>query len=383
MPIAGASGTSGAEPARGADPTPRGRIVSVDALRGFDMIWIVGAASLVQALAKLGDSPILKTVHDQLDHKEWEGFAFLDLIFPLFIFLAGMSVVFSLTRILERSGRWAAYGRILRRALLIYALGFIYYGGFSKAWPDIRLLGVLQRIAICYLAAGILFCHLRARGLAIACAAILIAYWLLMTFVPVPGIGAGSFAPERNLANYLDAKYLPGFKWDGTWDPEGLLSTIPAVGTCLLGVLAGMLVRAASVSNARKVLILIAGGGAAVGLGFLWGLQFPVVKKIWTSSYVLVAGGYSAIALGIFYLVIDVWRIRAWARPFIWVGANPITIYMLDGILDYERFARLFAGGDIHRLCGRYGDVVLWSVALGSAIAIAAFLHRRKIFLRA
>jgi len=371
METAGSSGTGGG-----------GRIVSVDALRGFDMIWIVGAAGLVQALARLGDAPVLKVLHDQLDHKAWEGFAFLDLIFPLFIFLAGMSVVFSLTRILERSGRTAPYGRIFRRALLIYALGFIYYGGFSKEWPEIRLLGVLQRIAICYLAAAILFCHLRARGLAIACAMILIAYWALMAFVPVPGIGAGSFAPEKNLANYLDARYLPGFKWDGTWDPEGLLSTIPAIGTCILGVLAGLLVRAASISNARKVLILIAGGSAAVGLGFLWGLQFPVVKKIWTSSYVLVAAGYSAIALGILYLIVDVWRIRAWAKPLVWVGANPITIYMFDGILDYEKLARRFAGGDVHRLCGRYGDVVLWAVALGSALAIAGFLYRRKIFLR-
>ena len=360
------------------------RLGSVDALRGFDMFWILGADGLFQALTRLGDSPILKTVRSQLEHKEWEGFAFYDLIFPLFIFLAGMSVVFSLSRIVDEQGRLAAYKRIFRRTLIIYFLGVFFYDGLAKPWPEVRLLGVLQRIAICYFFTGILFCHLRWRGLLAACIAILLGYWALMALVPVPGVGAGCFDPERNLANYIDAKYLPGWKWENkTWDPEGLISTLPAVGTCLIGALMGLFMRNASVSPSRKVKYLILGGAAMVVLGFAWGTQFPVIKKIWTSSYVLVAGGYSCICLGTFYLVIDILKIRRWAQPFVWIGMNPLTLYMASDVIDFEKMARRIAGGSVQELLGPYGELVLYVIGLGLIFCLARFLYTRKIFLRA
>ena len=364
------------------DPSSR-RLLSVDALRGFDMFWIVGAHDIVKALQSLGDNAVLNFLATQLKHKNWEGFAFEDLIFPLFVFIVGISLVFSLGKLVEKEGLWAAHKRLFRRFALMYLLGLFYYGGLSNHWPDIRLVGVLPRLALCYLFAGLLFCHLRTRGMAIACIALLLAYWAWLTFIPVPGVGATTFAMGENWACYVDNILLPGKRiyGDGTWDPEGILSTLPAVASCLLGVFAGQFL-SSSVGNRRKVLYLLAVGVAGVALGFLWGLQFPVIKKIWTSSYVLVAGGYSCILLAVFYQIVDIWKCRRWALPFFWIGSNALTIYLAVNILDFEDVARRFAGGDLHDALGSFGNLALAAVTLGLVLLLARFLYNRKIFLR-
>ena len=282
-----------------APPAPRSRIASLDALRGFNFVWILGADGMMWALDQmLSDkgavaSGIGHFLGRQLTHVAWEGFRFYDLIFPLFIFITGVTSVFALARLVEREGIRSAQLRVLRRALLLYGLGLIYYGGIGVHWADIRFVGVLQRIAVCYLAASLLFLNFNSRGLLVACGALFIGYWALMTFVPVPGIGAGSFAPDANLANWIDAHYLPGRLWDKTRDPEGLLSTLPAIGTCLLGVFAGLLLKNERLVSVQKTAWLIGIGIALLATGYLWGLQFPVIKAIWTSSFALVAGGYS------------------------------------------------------------------------------------------
>jgi predicted acyltransferase len=369
------------------------RILSVDALRGFDMFWILGGDSLAQAFKEMspGGEGIFSDAGNffgqQLEHVEWAGFRFYDLIFPLFVFIVGVSLVFSLTRLVEQEGRAAAHRRVFRRFVILFVLALIYSGGVSKLWPDIRLLGVLNRIALCYLFASLLFLNFRLHGLIIACVSLLVGYWALMTFVPVPEIGAGVFEPGKNLSNWVDSQYLPGKRWDGTWDPEGLLSTLPAIGTCLLGVMAGLLLKNSNICPHRKSLWLIGGGVIMVLLGFLWGLQFPVVKKIWTSSFVLVAGGYSAVLLGIFHQVIDVWGRSRWATPFLWIGANAITLYFADSIIGFEKLAHRLVGGDVGRFFNQLltlgaGHLLAASVGLLLAVTLAGFLYRRKIFLR-
>ncbi|MBI3191866.1 MAG: DUF1624 domain-containing protein, partial [Pedosphaera parvula] len=283
------------------------RLLALDALRGFDMFWIVGAEEIVHALHKVSHAGPVNFLATQLTHASWEGVRFYDLIFPLFVFIIGVSLVFSLSRTVEQHGKAEAYKRIFRRALLLYLIGILYYGGFAKGVDHIRLLGVLQRLALCYLFAGLLFVTLRLRGMIIACAALLVGYWALMTFVPVPGVGAGNFAEGKNLANYIDKTCLPLFKWDGDHDPEGLLSTLPAIANCLLGVFAGLLLKTKALTEPKKVQWLIGSGVAGVLLGFLWGLQFPVIKKVWTSSYVLVAAGYSCLFLAAFHQIIEIW----------------------------------------------------------------------------
>jgi len=358
------------------------RLLSLDALRGFDMFWIIGAESLVEGLRKISATGPIKFAADQLEHKPWEGVHFEDLIFPLFIFIVGISLVFSLTKAIQQSGRNAVLQRIFRRAVLLYVLGIFYYGGLATPLEGIRLLGVLQRIALCYFFAALLFCYLKPRGLIVVCAGLLVGYWVLMTFVPVPGVGSGNFAEGKNLANYFDKQYLPLRKWDGDHDPEGLLSTLPAIATCLLGAFAGLLLKNKSVPQQNKVVYLVGAGVAGVALGSLWGLQFPVIKKIWTSSYVLVAGGYSALLLALFYQVIDIWRYQKWAQPFVWIGMNPITIYMAVNLIDLKPIARRFVGGDVYSSCGAYGPLVVTVAGLLIQFWLLHFLYRRKIFLR-
>ena len=199
---------------------PAQRVASVDALRGFNIFWLIGGDGAIWALADMsaGKGPVASGIGQFLGRScitsRGKACTFYDFIFPLFIFITGVSIVFSLSRLVERQGLWQAHVRVLRRSLLLYGLGLIYYGGISQHWADIRYVGVLQRIALCYLFASLLFLNLNLRGMMAAFVTLLVGYWALMTFVPVPGIGAGSFAPDANLANWLDAHYLPGRLWD-------------------------------------------------------------------------------------------------------------------------------------------------------------------------
>jgi len=443
-----------------APSSPAKRLVSLDALRGFDMFWIIGADSIVYALSRIADGMheraadsqpdswlywLIKSVARQLDHAEWEGFRFYDLIFPLFVFMVGASIVYSLSKILNESGRRGAVWRVLRRGVLLFAIGIIYSGGFSNAWPDMRLMGVLNRIALAYTFAGLLFIFFKPRALVGICAGLLIGYWAMMTFIPIRDIQlekenlsalampagnpvaadlfrnagnssavnpsaikdspawaaaerlyyattnrvSGKFGMGYNLACHFDFEHLPGKKWDLFWDPEGILSTIPAVATCLLGVFCGLLLRNTKLADLQKVAWLMVGGIVGAGLGWVWGLQFPVIKKIWTSSYVLVAGGYSAMLLGMFYLIVDVWKYQKWCQPFVWMGMNAITIYLVKNFLggSFSRLSARLVGGDIkawfdaHVATG-FGDLMISIVGLLLAFWLVKFLYARKIFLR-
>jgi len=413
--------------------------MSVDALRGFDMFWIIGAGSLVYALNRMTESPVTTFFATQLEHADWEGFRFYDLIFPLFVFIAGVSLVFSLTKAVERAGRAEALRRVLGRAILLFLAGIFYSGGATNIWPGIRVLGVLNRIALAYLGASLLFCLFKPRALAGIVVGLLVGYWAMMTFVPFRDIQlsrsnflrlaeasgdtasaalfktdenfsgikdspaeaaarkiffattnyvSGKFDKGYNLANHFDFMYLPGQRYDLFFDPEGWLSTIPAVVTCLLGVFAGLLLKNPEIPDQKKVFLLLGCGLAGIALGWLWSLQFPVIKKIWTSSYVLVAGGYSAMLLGVFYQVVDVWQRRGWCQPFVWMGMNSITIYLASNIVGgFRRVGTRFVGGDIKAFFDAHvakgmGDLVIAIVGLLLAFWLVRLLYRHKVFLR-
>jgi predicted acyltransferase len=369
------------------------RVESVDALRGFNFVWILCGDGAMLAVGEMSSDkgPVVRTVggflRDQLTHAPWEGLRFYDFIFPLFIFLTGVSIVLSLPRLVAREGRARAHARVLRRALILYLLGFIYYGGVSDHWEDVRWLGILQRIALCYLFASLIFLNFSLRGMIAACAALLVGYWALMTFVPVPGIGAGSFAPDANLANWIDAHYLPGRLWDETRDPEGLLSTLPAIASCLFGVLAGLLMQDVRVPAQRKSLWLIGAGIVLVAAGHVWALQFPIIKGIWTSSFVLVTAGYSAILLGVAHQLVDVWGFRRWTTMFVWIGTNAIALYMVHNLVNFAEVSQTLVGGGVSEFLDRLvtpgaGNFAVNALGLAFAIALAGFLYRRKIFLR-
>jgi predicted acyltransferase len=385
------------------------RILSVDVLRGFDMFWIVGGEWLVIWILNLCSPRVREALMPQFFHVPWEGFHFMDLIFPLFVFLAGMSAVFSLDKIVAQRGTGKVYWRLLRRTAVIFLLGLICYGGLTAGWPKVRMLGVLQRIALCYFFAGLAVIHLRVRGTIVMLVALLGGYWALLCFVRLPGQETISFELGKNWANYVDLHYLIGRPVCETWDPEGLLSTLPAIGSCLLGVLAARLLKNTGLSDWAKVGCLIGGGILGVLLGYLWGRQFPIIKNIWTSSYVVLAGGYSCILLGLFYALIDVCKLRFWTAVFVWLGTNAITIYMLHNIFSFDDMARRMVSSHenigrfllgipaAHRLALRLagdesqaallgesvGRVAIAAVSLALTLALARFLYRRKIFLRA
>lgn len=407
-----------AAPAAKSPAPASSRLVSLDALRGFDMFWILGADALVTALGKTWNIAPLRMLAEQVEHKAWAGFAFYDLIFPLFVFMVGVSSVYSLSRLIEEEGRAAAVKRVLRRGALLFLLGIFYSGGFSTPWPGIRLLGVLQRIALAYTAAGLLFCFLKPRALVATTVALLAGYWALMTFIPIRDLPLdnaalagrlgtakptlaqvqqaydattarviGRYDPGLNVSNHFDFEHLPGRKYDIYWDPEGIISTLPAIATCLLGVFAGLRLRREDKTERQKLGWLVAAGAAALAAGWLWHLQFPVVKKIWTSSFVLVAGGWSLWLLAAFYWMVDMKQWRGWCRPFVWIGMNAITLYVASSLLGFRRIAQRFAGGDVKTLFdgtvgAGFGDAVIAAVGLALVIWLAWFLHARRIFLR-
>ena len=370
------------------------RVVSLDALRGFNFFWILGGDGVMYALDQMSTnkaqliSGVGHFLGLQFTHVPWNGLHFYDFIFPLFIFITGVAIVLSLPRLVEREGRARAHLRVLRRSLLLYVLGLVYYGGIRHGWHDIRFMGVLQRIAICYLFAALMFLNFNLRGLIAALVTLLVSYWALMTFVPLPGIGAGNFGPNNNLSDWIDARFLPGRLWDFSRDPEGLLSTLPAIGTCLLGVFAGLLLHDIRLLPQAKSLWLIVAGVALVLAGHFWALQFPIIKGLWTSSFVLVSGGYSAILLGIAHQFVDVWGFKQGpVQVLVWIGANAITLYFIDSITGFEALAMRIVGGNIADFFDRVvtpgaGLLVGNLLGLVFVVALARFLYVRQIFLR-
>src|SRR5262245_54659659 len=381
-----------------ATPAPE-RIQSIDALRGFDMFWIIGGDALFRAIGKWSGGYWGGVCCDQLEHVDWAGFHFYDLIFPLFLFLVGTVIPFSLDSARRRGATTGAlYVRIIRRTLFLFALGLIYNGILQLKWivpaedgrwtvnihDNLRITGVLQRIAVCYGMAAVITLHTRPGGRLLVIAAILLGYWAILTFVPNPETGvAGDLTKEGNLGGYIDRTFLPGKildKYYGYGDNEGLLSTIPAVATALLGTLAGHWLRL-GVEPAWKMLGLAAAGVVTLALGEVWGTSFPVIKNLWTSSFVLVTAGWSLLLLAVFYGAIDVVGWRAWAFFFIVIGANAITIYVGQQVIPFAAIAKYFFGG-AEKFSGALAPVIAAAGVLAVKWLFLLILYRQKLFLR-
>ncbi|MCA9052717.1 MAG: DUF1624 domain-containing protein [Planctomycetaceae bacterium] len=394
-----------------------GRLTSIDALRGFDMIWIIGAAPIVKAIDAAHPGPTTTRLVEQLKHVDWEGFRFNDLIFPLFLVLVGVSVVLSLDKQLDRVGLWRTVARIVRRSLLLFLLGVLYYGGLTKTWPEVNLGGVLHRIAACYLFAALIYCAVcSARGLLLISAVLLAGYWAALTYVPFPDLTlteenvaaiaerissndpaeisaavesriAGVYEEGRNLTNYIDFRYLPGKKAQRYYINEGLLSTIPAIALTLFGCILGRQLRRPDDGAGRRIFSMVIFGVLLTAGGILWGESFPIIKRIWTSSFVMLAGGLSVLLIALFHLIVDVWGLSLWCRPFVWVGANAITMYLAAKVISFSTLAKYFVGGDVAIwLDGRFGvgaaEIAAAVVGLLLIILLARLLYRHGVFIR-
>jgi predicted acyltransferase len=362
------------------------RLVSIDALRGFDMFWIMGGDALARALCRWWGTPQAAAIGEQFEHVEWEGFRFYDLIFPLFLFVVGAVIPFSLKKYQtgEHPRKYALI-RTARRVALLLALAFIYNGVLKWDFANLRYVGVLQRIAICYGIAAVIYMFIKTRGQAILVLTILLGYWALLGLIPAPETGVrGDYSKETNLAGWVDRQVLPGRimkSYYGYGDNEGLLSTIPAVATTLLGVLAGEWLLSSRRSGVKAV-GLLAAGAVAVAAGYGWDQVFPIIKNLWTSSFVLVAGGFSLMLLGLFYLVIDVWKLRRWSFFFVVIGMNAITIYMAGAIIPFATIRDVFLGGTLKLLSDPVVPIVAATGTLVVKWLFLYHLYRTKTFLR-
>ena len=294
------------------------RLLSLDVFRGITI-----------ALMIIVNTPGNREAYSQLDHAEWSGLTMTDLVFPFFLFIVGVSIVFSLAKRLEKGTTDGLVPQIFKRALIIYAFGMVLNAIPNYHPSTIRILGVLQRIAICYFFASLLFLKTSLKTQIAVAAAALLGYWLAMTYLPVPGIGAGVLTKEGSLASWLDRAVLGAHTYrSGVYDPEGILSTIPALATTLLGVFTGLGLKSGR-AQFEKVKGLLAAGLVSVAVGWLWGLAFPINKALWTSSYVLVTAGLALWLLALCYWLIEMKDIKAWGRPFEIFGINAIAAYML------------------------------------------------------
>jgi predicted acyltransferase len=310
-------------PTRDPTPQPRGRLLALDAFRGIT----------IAAMILVNSPGAGRHGFSFLQHARWNGWRPADLIFPAFLFIAGVAVPLSFARQIELGvAQRAMRGKILTRTRIIFGIGLLLNALPYFDWDILRIPGVLQRIALCYGAAALLSLYLDIRAQAATAVLLLVGYWALLTLVPVPGFGAGVLEPGADLGAYIDRALMGRHLGQGTWDAEGLLGTLPAIATTLCGVLAGHWLRAAP--SARRCLAgLVLAGVAAVALGLIWNRWFPINKDLWTSSYAVFTAGTALLGFAFCYWLIDLRGYRAWATPFVIYGTNPILAYGLSSVV--------------------------------------------------
>jgi len=361
------------------------RLMSIDALRGFDMFWIIGGNALVMSFIKLFSDPPPAWLQYQFDHVEWIGFSAWDLIMPLFLFITGVSMPFSFDR-REQEGqsRGSLYAKVIRRTIILFIFGIMAQGNLFR-W-DLSVLhlysNTLQSIAVGYFVAAIALIHLSVRAQFMLASALMIVYWVLLMFVPTPGHGAVMLEPTANLALWFDETILRSFR-DGTtytW----ILSGLTFAASVILGVMGGHILKSGRTQN-EKVLYLIGAGVASLAVGWLWSFHFPIIKHIWTSSMTLWAAGWSYLLLAAFYWIIDVKGMRKWAFVFVVIGMNAIAVYMATHVFGKSFYvaADVLTGGG-----GQIPDreavgeflrnfchfAIIWLILL--------YMYRKKTFLR-
>lgn len=369
------------------------RLMSLDALRGFDMFWIIGGGALFEALAKLTNLSFLNWWAEQLQHVHWEGFNFEDLIFAMFLFIAGVSIPFSINnRLKQGQSRAQIYKHAFTRLILLIVLGFLLanWGIQSFDFENYRYTHVLMRIGIGCFFATVIYLNTKIKGQIIWVVGLLLGYWAMMMLIPVPGHGAGVLTPEGNFAGYIDRLFLPGkfFQWyfPDYLDPEGLLGHISGIAMGLLGILTGqfLMKEDKNLNGLKKALYIGAAGILFLGVGLVWDLAFPIIKKIWTSSFVVFAAGWSLILLSIFYLIIDVWKLKKWSFFLVVIGSNSIFIYVCQsGVIDLRKMSEFFFNGFVKYPSDTSAQAVLASIAyLLVSWLFLYFMYKRKLFFK-
>ena len=361
------------------------RVTSIDALRGFAMFWIIGGGTIFRNLDGIFDHPVTALISRQLTHVKWLGFHFEDLIMPLFIFVVGLAVPFSISNRLQRGqSRRRVYLHIFKRTAVLYLLGVMLgSGGLHFNWPEMDWVGVLQRIAVCYFFAAILVMLTKWPAQAIVAGVILLLYWAALALIPVPGHGAGVITPEGCLPAYIDQQLLPGKIHEdfyGYGDSNGILPTMASISTVLLGVLTSHWLRS-NRSDRQKVTGLALAGLISLSAGYVWGQVFPIIRLLWTSSMVLFAAGLSLLLLALFYWLIDVRGYKKWAFGFVVIGMNAIAVFTASRVFAAHRIGRVFVGG-LSKWCGQWNGLMNAVTGLIVVWLVLWWMYRKKIFIK-
>ena len=377
------------------NPT-NGRLISLDALRGFVMFWIMSGEHIIHALAKAAPIPIFLWMSSQLHHAEWNGITFYDMIFPVFLFVAGVSMPYSFEKKMNLAGvstpqelpskeKRKIYLSMLRRTIILVVLGFVVNGLLRfDGFDHTRFASVLGRIGIAWFFAGMIYLNFDFKKQFIWFLGILMGYYAAMKWIPVPEFGAGVLTKEGSLEGYIDRLFLPGRLHSTVYDPEGIFSTLPAISTALLGVFTGTFLKAKNQFSINAKLILMALTAVLLIIaGLIWDIDFPINKHLWTSSFVCFVGGFSILFFVFFYLIIDLSGFHKWAFPLILIGSNSILIYIAaEGSVDFKHTADYFFGGMIQYLPMIWQPVFVALSVTGVQLPLLYFLYKRKWFLK-
>jgi predicted acyltransferase len=357
-----------------------GRILSVDALRGFDMFWIIGGEMVFKSLDKVFQNTTTAWINIQLDHVEWLGFRFYDIIMPLFIFIVGVAMPFSFSkRLAAGDSKMKIMTHVVKRVVILWILGMMVQGHLlSYSLEKLHLYSnTLQAIAAGYFISSILILYTKAIGQIIGTFALMLVYWLVMVFLPT-GEGSGAYLPENNAAIYLDKLLMGSFQDGSTY--SWVLSSLNFGATTMLGVFSGYLLRS-DFTKYRKVAYLLIFAAVCYLLAIVWHPAHPIIKHIWTGSFVLYAGSFSILLVAVFYLVIDVWNFKAWSNFFIIIGANAIVAYVASHLFDFKYISDIFISG-LEQYVGNWYYFLRYTGGFLVLFGLLWFMYVKKIFVR-
>lgn len=356
------------------------RLMSVDALRGFDMLWIIGGSDVCINFAKASGLDFLSNTTVHFDHS-WGQFHFYDLIMPLFLFIVGVVMPVSFKkRIDQGETKKSIYRHVVKRILILYLLGLIVSGHMLTfdimkihLWTD-----TLNAIAVGYLVSSIIILEASLRWQIIIPSTLMLLYWAVMACIPVPGVGTGIFLKETNLALYVDNAILGHFQEGAGW--TYILTNMTFVGSVMMGVFAGKILLSDR-DPKKKVDLLLLFGTCSIIIGKIWGIWFPIIHHLWTSTLVLFAGGLSALLLAVFYLVIDVWGYKKWAFFFIVIGMNAIAVYVATHLFNFEHIGNVFVGG-LSKYVGSWDGFIKSMAALTIVWLILYWMYQKNTFIK-
>ena len=356
------------------------RLVSLDALRGFTMFWIVGGATLIGTLAHFGNSGIINFLVHQVDHSQWEGLRFYDCIWPGFMLMVGVSIPFAFNKRSQTQTYSLMLRHAIKRFVILFLLGSLRESVSLGNPRLIELSSALQPIAVAYLVSFLLV-RKTWKFQAAAGLLILLVYGLAQAFIPVPGAGPGSYVQNANLVWFVDKTLLPGRIEDsvflGGWGT--LISMIPPISTTILGLLMGRLLLSKQSPRGKLKILAITSGGV-LALGYLVSIFVPLVMKMWTVSYGLISAGWASSMLLLFYWLIDVLGYKKWAFPFVVIGMNALAVYLSSTVMRLSTIADVFTGG-IAEALGKAGPFFAALAFLALEWAILYWMYKRKIFL--